>query len=486
MRSYILSIIAGLMCLMVPATALAEAQEDFATAFKAYNSQVASHQYIPASRSAARAAEACVAARNYNGALRLLSGFERVMGERHVGADSLPAAYYNLAKARYGVYSALKDGAQAEASLRRMADYARKAKSKEVAADMLFAEAKYYYSAGNTTQGDRCIARLIRQYESSSDYSAADKAYKELIAKAVSSGDAVLVDRTYEQYIRWSDSIEAAREDSELRKVSSEKALADRTIARKDAAIAARTSLMAVFIVLFVSAVALLGVGTFYYQRIRRKNRMIAQEKAEADRRSAEKSAMMQNMSSSIEPALERLGSSDPGNPAVDDIRRYVRKVEEFSEVDAAPALAEGVEQVNLETFLGSIADEFRPNLQPGAAIRIEGARGCAALPAEEVRRILEYLVDNAVKFTPKGGKVTLAYKKRSATVSQFIVSDSGPGIPHEEREDLFKAFNASRDISDGDGLGLPICALRAEKIGGSLTLDPDTKGATFILTVHG
>jgi len=486
MRSYILSIIVGLISIMVPVTALADAQEDFARAVKAYNSQVASHQYTPASKSAAKAAEACVAARNYNGALQLLSGLERVMTERHVSSDSLPVPYYNIAKARYGVYSALKNNAQAEGALRKMADYARKAKSKEIATDMLFTEAKFYYAVGNNTQGDRCIARLIKQYESSSDYSAANKAYKELIAKAVSSGDAVLVDRTYEQYIRWSDSIEAAREASELKKVTSEKALADETIAKKDSTIATRTSLMAIFIVLFLSAVALLAVGTFFYQRIRRKNRRIAQEKAEADRRSAEKSAMMQNMSSSIEPALERLGTADPGNPAVDDIRRYVRKVEEFSEVDAAPALAEGVEQVNLETFLGAIVDEFRPNLQPGATIRVEGARGYAALPAEEVRKILEYLVDNAVKFTPKGGKVVVTYKKRSATVSQFIVSDNGPGIPQEEREDLFKAFNASRDISDGDGLGLPICARRAEKIGGSLTIDPDSKGATFILTVHG
>lgn len=50
----------------------------------------------------------------------------------------------------------------------------------------------------------------------------------------------------------------------------------------------------------------------------------------------------------------------------------------------------------------------------------------------------------------------------------------------------LFKAFNASRDISEGDGLGLPICALRAEKMGGSLTIDGSVKGACFILTIHG
>ena len=65
-------------------------------------------------------------------------------------------------------------------------------------------------------------------------------------------------------------------------------------------------------------------------------------------------------------------------------------------------------------------------------------------------------------------------------------LTDSGPGIPEDERETLFKAFNSSRDISEGDGLGLPICALRAEKLNGSLTLDPThTQGAAFILTIH-
>lgn len=193
---------------------------------------------------------------------------------------------------------------------------------------------------------------------------------------------------------------------------------------------------------------------------------------------------MMQNMSSSMEPALEKLG---PDNPAVKEISDYVKKVSEYSEVEAAPATPkEGFEQVNLETFCDSIANDFRPLLKRGATLHIDGARGYATFNATEVRRILEHLVDNAVKFTPEGGRIALSYRKRSATTSQFIVQDSGPGIPEDERENLFKAFNASRDISEGDGLGLPICALRAEKMGGSLTIDGSVKGACFILTIHG
>ena len=246
----------------------------------------------------------------------------------------------------------------------------------------------------------------------------------------------------------------------------------------------ARTSLMTVFIFLFIGAVACLAVGAFFYQKVLRKKRGMERSVREADARLAAQNAMMQNMSSSMEPALEKLG---PDNPAVKEISDYVKKVSEYSEVEAAPATPkEGFEQVNLETFCDSIANDFRPLLKRGATLHIDGARGYATFNATEVRRILEHLVDNAVKFTPEGGRVTLSYRKRSATTSQFIVQDSGPGIPEDERENLFKAFNASRDISEGDGLGLPICALRAEKMGGSLTIDGSVKGACFILTIHG
>lgn len=56
-----------------------------------------------------------------------------------------------------------------------------------------------------------------------------------------------------------------------------------------------------------------------------------------------------------------------------------------------------------------------------------------------------------------------------------------------EKRETLFKAFSTpGADLTEGDGLGLPICALRAEKLGGTLELDGDhSKGATFVLTVR-
>ncbi|MCM1522322.1 MAG: HAMP domain-containing histidine kinase [Muribaculaceae bacterium] len=473
----------AIMAFLTATVAMADSQADFNRYIKAYNSQVASRQYLPAAKSAAAASMICAEAKNYDGAFKLLSGFEKIMSERGIKADSLPLPYFYTAKARFDLYDKMNNTGQAEAWLRKMAGYARSSGSKDMATDMLFTEAKFYYGTNRPKQGDQCIARLIKQFETSNDYAAADKAYRELINKAVSANDAVLVDRTYEQYIKWSDSIEAANEASAIAKAKQEVAEADTIIAGKNHTIMTRTSLMTIFIALFVVALGCLAVGTYFYQRIRAKNQRIKKEAEEADRRTAEKSAMMQNMSSTIAPALGKL---DPDNPAVREIKDYVKKVEEFSEVDAAPVKEkEGFEQVALEPFCDSIVSEFRSLLKRGATIHIDGAKGYALINPTEVRKILEHLIDNAVKFTPEGGRITLSCKKRSATTSQFIVTDSGPGIPENERENLFKAFNASRDISDGDGLGLPICALRAEKMGGSLTIDASVKGACFILTVH-
>ena len=77
-------------------------------------------------------------------------------------------------------------------------------------------------------------------------------------------------------------------------------------------------------------------------------------------------------------------------------------------------------------------------------------------------------------------------FKKRGAHTHQFIISDTGCGIPEEQRESIFKPFTEVKDLTQGDGLGLPICSLIATKMNGSLTLDSGyTKGARFVLELH-
>jgi signal transduction histidine kinase len=65
-------------------------------------------------------------------------------------------------------------------------------------------------------------------------------------------------------------------------------------------------------------------------------------------------------------------------------------------------------------------------------------------------------------------------------------VRDAGPGVPAVEREVIFQAFRRGSNASsyDGSGLGLYLCRQLAERHGGTLELEPSTRGAVFALSL--
>jgi two-component system phosphate regulon sensor histidine kinase PhoR len=105
----------------------------------------------------------------------------------------------------------------------------------------------------------------------------------------------------------------------------------------------------------------------------------------------------------------------------------------------------------------------------------------------ERVRRILENLVDNAVKYTPAGGHVVVSTLPGPGGSVRVQVKDDGPGIEAGHRERVFERFYRvdkarSRELG-GTGLGLAIVRHLAESIGAQVTLDSEPgKGSTFTL----
>ncbi|MDE6089418.1 MAG: sensor histidine kinase [Duncaniella sp.] len=462
----------------------ADSQSELNAHMKAYNSSMANKQYLPAAKSIAGAAKACADVHNYEGAFRLIGNFEKALSAAGVGVDSLPGARYMIERARYDTYRRFNSTESALKALNRMAAYAKKDGTKEIASDMLFYEAQHYYSTGQDAKGDICINRLVKEIEDGNDNAKTDKAFHDIIDRAVSARDAGLVNHAYEKYNQWTDSVEAANADTELAKVKKEYAASQDTIADKDGTIAARTGLIILFVTLFVISLAVLAIGVILYLRILSKNRKMKKSVEAANAQSAAKSAILHNMASQMRPTLERLDKSDP---AVRNIQKYVERIGELSDVtNSDQQTGDSLSDVNLDSFCETIAAKVRPQLKPHAIITLNGTKGQAKINSEEVEKILSYLLENAAKYTPEGGKITLTYKKRGAKVHQFIVTDSGPGIPEAEREDLFTPFSSQCDLAEGDRLGLPICALRAEKINGSLELDPSVaSGTSFILTIH-
>lgn len=111
-----------------------------------------------------------------------------------------------------------------------------------------------------------------------------------------------------------------------------------------------------------------------------------------------------------------------------------------------------------------------------------------AVIDREYVRRAVLNIVDNAIKYTQAGGKVELCAGPEKMEGADFIgisVSDTGPGIPAEEHELVFKKYYRSPRTSsvNGTGLGLAIVRAVAKAHGGKVELKSEPgKGSAFTL----
>jgi len=120
--------------------------------------------------------------------------------------------------------------------------------------------------------------------------------------------------------------------------------------------------------------------------------------------------------------------------------------------------------------------------------LRVEIPRELPAVSAdrERVLQIFANLVDNAIKFTPPGGRILLGAARSEDEVC-FSVADSGPGIPPEEVPHLFDRFwQARRTDRRGAGLGLSIAKGLVEAHGGRIWLESTAgaAGSTFHFTL--
>ena len=113
---------------------------------------------------------------------------------------------------------------------------------------------------------------------------------------------------------------------------------------------------------------------------------------------------------------------------------------------------------------------------------RDEGAPEVTTDP-EWLRRMLENLVDNAIKYTPAGGEIRVTSRSGPSGEADVIVADNGPGIAAEHRARIFERFYRvdkarSRDVG-GTGLGLSIVKHLAEGLGAAVDVDSTIGGGT-------
>ena len=110
-----------------------------------------------------------------------------------------------------------------------------------------------------------------------------------------------------------------------------------------------------------------------------------------------------------------------------------------------------------------------------------------AVIDEQQVSQVLRNLADNAIKYTPSGGRVTVRVKRSAKGHAVVEVSDTGPGIPHQDMERLFERFyrgEADNGSVPGTGLGLAIAKELVLLNRGDIQVESEVgKGSTFIVT---
>lgn len=144
--------------------------------------------------------------------------------------------------------------------------------------------------------------------------------------------------------------------------------------------------------------------------------------------------------------------------------------------------------------LLLDIINRSKPNIPDGRPVKLHlgldvpnSAFGFAT-DSRLLGETLLILVDNAIKYTVRG-EIYLAYEMFRNEAIKFFVSDTGIGIPVEEKEHIFSRFyrvkNEINDITSGSGLGLPIAQHYVQLLGGELQLNTAPgKGSIFWFTL--
>ena len=111
-------------------------------------------------------------------------------------------------------------------------------------------------------------------------------------------------------------------------------------------------------------------------------------------------------------------------------------------------------------------------------------------IDGDRIHQVLTNLISNAVKYSPEGGVVTLAYSAINESNIEISVSDQGRGISEENKRLIFEKFRQATDsshhlVNKGTGLGLAISKALVEEHGGQIGVRSSVHGSTFYFHLH-
>ena len=161
---------------------------------------------------------------------------------------------------------------------------------------------------------------------------------------------------------------------------------------------------------------------------------------------------------------------------------QLVRDVLDVSRIEAG-RFQVSLEPIDLAQLARQAVESFLdPATQAGVTLQFEGPEGLAVEgDKDRLTQVFVNLVSNALKFTPRGGKITVTMSANDGN-AQVVVEDTGQGIPVDKIGRLFQPFSQVHDTSQetraGTGLGLSICQGIVSQHGGRIWAESHGLGA--------
>jgi signal transduction histidine kinase len=171
----------------------------------------------------------------------------------------------------------------------------------------------------------------------------------------------------------------------------------------------------------------------------------------------------------------------------IDAVLERFRALMRISELEARERRA-GFADVSLAEVAAQVVELYAPLAEHGGVelVLLPGADSQVAADAKLLFEAVSNLVDNAIKFTPAGGRVTVSTGSDPA-LPQIVVQDDGPGIPTADRAAVLQRFfRAERDrLTPGSGLGLSIVSAIVRLHRFDLVLEDAQPGLRAVIRRH-